>query len=252
MANELIASTGLCVPSSGTAKNPTVNGFVYWREVFSVRRVCPEANLTEKTRSAVQGSFDLTVFTSTAVPPRSRGSEPRADMRGVGTGQSVRDEEFRMAKARQAAERRASSLTQPPLSRVLGQVERHVARLVEKALADHGMTLDQWRVLDVLADGEGHPMTEIAAAVVVPGPTLTKIADNLVDRALVYRLVDERDRRRVLAFLSDKGREVHATVEPKVRATEADALSGLDDRGPVLLELLARLATSVSTATARH
>lgn len=142
-----------------------------------------------------------------------------------------------------AARRRGAVVRQPPLGRMLGQVERQVARQVEKALAGHDLTVDQWRILDILADGEGHPMTDLAGAIVVPGPTLTKIVDKLVDAALVYRLVDERDRRRVLAFVSDKGRKAHELVAPKVAATEAEVVAGLGEDGPVLVDLLTRLAT---------
>lgn len=147
-----------------------------------------------------------------------------------------------MSRSTQVAEGPATIAKQPPLGRVLGQVERQVARLVERTLAGHELTVDQWRALDILADGKGHTMSELASTIVVPGPTLTKIVDKLVDRALVYRLVDDRDRRRVLAYLSDKGRRVHAEIEPTVSATEAEAVAGLGDDGPVLLELLARLA----------
>ncbi|MCF7547487.1 MarR family winged helix-turn-helix transcriptional regulator [Pseudonocardia sp. WMMC193] len=137
------------------------------------------------------------------------------------------------------------------MSRLLGQVERQIARLLEGALSSDGLTLDQWRVLDLLADGEGHPMSELAGAIVVPGPTLTKIVDKLVDGSLVYRLVDDRDRRRVLAFLSDKGRSLHRTVEPKVTAAEAEALAELGDDAFVLADLLAQLAKVHSPAGPR-
>lgn len=129
-----------------------------------------------------------------------------------------------------------------PLIRILGQVERQIARAVEAAVGGDGLTVDQWRVLDILADGEGHPMSEIAGTIVVPGPTLTKIVDKLVDAALVYRLVDDRDRRRVLAFLSDKGRNLHTDLAPKVADTETSAISVLGDEGTVLMDLLLRLA----------
>ncbi|MGE3253441.1 MarR family transcriptional regulator [Pseudonocardia sp.] len=114
------------------------------------------------------------------------------------------------------------------------------------------MTIDQWRVVDLLADGEGHPMSEIAAAIVVPGPTLTKIVDRLVDAATVYRLVDSRDRRRVLAFLSDDGRALHTELAPRVADIEQAALATVPGDGPALLDMLDRLAREpASTARAR-
>ncbi|MCU1626428.1 MAG: transcriptional regulator, MarR family [Pseudonocardia sp.] len=148
-------------------------------------------------------------------------------------------------------ERRRSTRTRRPLGTVLVQVERQVARSLEAELTGDGFTLDQWRVLDLLADGEGHPMSEIAAALVVPGPTLTKIIDKLVDSAVVYRLVDARDRRRVLGFISDHGYAVHERLAPRVDRAESDALATLGTDAPLLVELLARLASATSLADGR-
>ncbi|MBC3194916.1 MarR family transcriptional regulator [Pseudonocardia sp. C8] len=140
----------------------------------------------------------------------------------------------------------------PPLGRLLGQVDRELARQTEvEVLVDHRLSIDQWRVLDILADGNGRPMSELAAAIVVPGATLTKIVDRLVDAALVYRLVDDRDRRRVLAFISDKGREVHHDVAAKVEAIEVDVVTRLGRDGPLLLDLLASLAQGPVTEDSR-
>lgn len=135
----------------------------------------------------------------------------------------------------------AGARVRVPLGRLLGQVERRVSRRLESALAKEGLTVDQWRVLDLVFDGEGHPMSEIAAAIVVPGPTLTKIIDKLVDMALVYRLVDNKDRRRVLAFLSDKGRGLHQRIQPDIALIESQVLEVLGEDAPQLVTMLERL-----------
>lgn len=144
-----------------------------------------------------------------------------------------------MAELRPDVETRGAEL---PLNRLLGQVERRVSRLLEPILVPEGLTVDQWRVLDLLSDGVGHPMSDIAGRIVVPAPTLTKLIDKLVDAAAVYRLVDGRDRRRVLAFISDNGRTVHSRLHRRVADVEAGVLTGIGPDGPVLLALLARLS----------
>lgn len=112
------------------------------------------------------------------------------------------------------------------LHHLVGRVEHRMSRDVARALAG-GPSLDQWRVLALLADGAGHPMTEIAGHVLVPAPTLTKIVDRLVESALVYRTPDDADRRRVLVFLSDHGRELHAELAPEVARAEDEAVAAL-------------------------
>lgn len=139
-----------------------------------------------------------------------------------------------------------------PLDRLLGRVERQVSRRVEVVLAGDGLTIDQWRVLDLLAGTEGHTMSGIAAAVGVPGPTLTKLVDRLVDTATVYRLADVRDRRRVLVFLSEQGAAVHQRLAPLVQAVHAEVLAVLDADAAVLLTLLDRLAADRRDLTPRR
>ncbi|WP_226370279.1 MarR family winged helix-turn-helix transcriptional regulator [Pseudonocardia oceani] len=130
------------------------------------------------------------------------------------------------------------SARRAPLDRLLGRAEYQVARRVEAVVAADGLTVDQWRVLDLLSGGAGLTMTGIAAAVGVPGPTLTKLVDRLVDTARVYRLADTRDRRRVLVFLSDDGRAVHTRLSPAVRDVETELLGAIGAHAPTLLELL--------------
>lgn len=137
---------------------------------------------------------------------------------------------------------RPEHVVRAPLDRLLAQVERQVSRRIEPTLADAGLTVDQWRVLHLLADGSGRTMSAIAAAVAVPGPTLTKVVDRLVDAAAVYRLPDVQDRRRVLVLLSEDGRATHDRLAPSVRAVEAEVLSTLGPDAALLLDLLDRLA----------
>lgn len=110
---------------------------------------------------------------------------------------------------------------------LVGRIEHLLTRQIETALG--GPTLEQWRVLDLLADGEGHPMTEIAAHAMVPPPTLTKIVDRLIEAALVYRRPDETDRRRILVFLSERGQEEHSALAPRVAGVEQEFLDDLDE-----------------------
>ncbi|WP_158854608.1 MarR family winged helix-turn-helix transcriptional regulator [Saccharothrix deserti] len=49
--------------------------------------------------------------------------------------------------------------------------------------------------------------TSLAEFALLPAPTLTKVVDRMVAANLVYRRVDDADRRRVLVFIADHGRE---------------------------------------------
>lgn len=123
----------------------------------------------------------------------------------------------------------AAAKTRTPLAQLLSQVEWRVARRVEHVLNADGVSLEQWRVLSLLADGGGHPMNEIAEYAMVPPPTLTKIIDRMVERNLVYRRLDDADRRRVLVLLARRGRDLHRTLIAKVQQEEQAMLQQVDE-----------------------
>lgn len=92
---------------------------------------------------------------------------------------------------------------------VLSRVERHVSNRFSDVLAAQGSTLDEWRVLSLLAQRGGQSMSAIAAATLLPPPTLTKRIDVMVADGLVHRRVDDTDRRRVLVLLAPRGKAAH-------------------------------------------
>lgn len=91
------------------------------------------------------------------------------------------------------------------LDYALAAASDRLQRRLSAELAKSGVPLEFWRVLNLLANGEGRAMGELADAGLVTLPTATRIIDRMVRDALVYRAPDPGDRRRVLIFISDKG-----------------------------------------------
>jgi MarR family transcriptional regulator, organic hydroperoxide resistance regulator len=128
------------------------------------------------------------------------------------------------------------------LAYLLAEAERQVNRGLAEALAGESVTVEQWRILQALSDGLGHSMSELAAAVLMPSPTLTKAIDRLVDDALVYRRQDDTDRRRVAVFLSDQGRALAGRLDRRVRAHDRTLRAAYgDQRTERLMRELTRL-----------
>ncbi|HZD02785.1 MAG TPA: MarR family winged helix-turn-helix transcriptional regulator [Actinomycetes bacterium] len=141
-----------------------------------------------------------------------------------------------------------TSRAQLDLVRLLSLVERRVVLRLEDVLKQAGSTVQEWRVMSLLADGKGRPMSEIADHALLPAPTLTKVIDRMVSTNLVYRRVDDRDRRRVLVFLAPRGHERYRRLGRAVKReeTELAELAG-EDLIAQLGSLLARLAESLSS-----
>ena len=128
------------------------------------------------------------------------------------------------------------------LAHLLSQAERLVTGRLSAALEARGLTLAQWRVLSLLADGAGHPMTEAAEFAMLPAPSLTKVVDRMVSSNLVYRRPDLRDRRRVLIYSTARGRRLHQRLARDLGPAER-VLGDIDDEGGAaeLTRLLLRI-----------
>jgi DNA-binding MarR family transcriptional regulator len=114
------------------------------------------------------------------------------------------------------------------VAQALSRAERCVTRQLARALEADGCTIEQWRVVLLLADGRGHPMSEIAEFALVPAPSLTRLIDRMVTDGLVHRRADARDRRRVLVHLTRRGRALHARLEQRVGRERHAVLADLE------------------------
>jgi DNA-binding MarR family transcriptional regulator len=132
------------------------------------------------------------------------------------------------------------------LAHQLSQAERLLSGWMSALLENEHCTLEEWRVLKILSDGQGHIMTEIAEFAMLPAPTLTKLMDRMVSAGLVYRRADDRDRRRVLAYLAEHGRALYERAAALLAAAEAELTARLGDTAE-LTRWLTRLADVLAT-----
>lgn len=118
--------------------------------------------------------------------------------------------------------------------------------MVTDLVAGQGFTLDEWMVLDALHRNDGVAMTQISARTGCYGATLTRAVDKLVAGSLVYREASPTDRRKVVVFISDRGREVHEKVRAALTGVEESASQALATAGlsrQAFAELVGAMAT---------
>ncbi|MCR1785457.1 MarR family transcriptional regulator [Nocardioides carbamazepini] len=112
---------------------------------------------------------------------------------------------------------------------LIGRASR-LERAIGAALAGTPLKTPHWLVLTALhARPDGQTMTDLAQAVGLPAPTLTRSVDRLVDHALVHRALDGLDRRRVLVQLTDRGRATYDDQCVRVQDAIAAELTELAD-----------------------
>ncbi|MEU6254845.1 MarR family transcriptional regulator [Streptomyces sp. NPDC047043] len=131
------------------------------------------------------------------------------------------------------------------LLQLLTRAERLSTRRLQQVLDESGCSVEAWRVLALLADGQGHNMTAIADCAFLPPPSLTKLMDHLVDQNWVYRRTDPFDRRRILAQLTPRGLQFWQQIDRRVRAELLPLLDQVD--GEQLRALLERLAETLDS-----
>lgn len=139
---------------------------------------------------------------------------------------------------------RAPSVTQQ-LAQVLTQAERRVTRELGRVLEPSGFTVQQWRAMALLADGQTHSMSEIAEFAALPPPSLTRLIDRMVADNLAYRTADPQDRRRVLVHISPRGRRMHEQLARRIEREQDAILADADT------EQVARLAALLSDLVRR-
>jgi DNA-binding MarR family transcriptional regulator len=106
-------------------------------------------------------------------------------------------------------------------------------------LKSRGIALEHWRVLTFLSDGSGWTMSELADAALLSMPTATRTIDYMVGEALIYRAPHAGDRRKVLVFLSDKGRQLWSEIKESANRCEHAMVEQYGDAW--IKELVARL-----------
>lgn len=91
------------------------------------------------------------------------------------------------------------------LAYLIASLNRRLEAELEERLRPGGVSIEQYRILEVLDASEPVAMGEIARQSLIEAPTLTKIIDRMVAEGLVYRAPDPNDRRRVLILTAPAG-----------------------------------------------
>jgi DNA-binding MarR family transcriptional regulator len=124
------------------------------------------------------------------------------------------------------------------LAYLLASAHRQMKIGIAQSIADEEVNEEHWRILQVIADEQGHSMGELAEKVLLNNPALTKNIDKLVSRGLVQRAQDERDSRKVLVYISDRGLEMVARLKMSVDAHHGAIEGALGPRRTVQLKRL--------------
>jgi long-chain acyl-CoA synthetase len=109
-----------------------------------------------------------------------------------------------------------------------GRAAAWLSKQVELALIGVELSLPQYRVLGLLAEGVSIP-SALAERLTVRRPTVTAVVDGLEIKGLVQRTPGDLDKRSVTHTLTTKGQRLLAKANAAVDARLTDIAASLDD-----------------------
>jgi len=118
--------------------------------------------------------------------------------------------------------------------------------LIEK-LRREGINVTRWRILAVLAMGDGITITEIIDRAMMQQSALSRALMNMVREGYVRRVTHRHDARCAEVYLTDKGRTLFDSLNVVVRRREKRLLNGLSPREvAAAFALLRRLSRNMA------
>ncbi|APH71307.1 MarR family winged helix-turn-helix transcriptional regulator [Aquibium oceanicum] len=108
--------------------------------------------------------------------------------------------------------------------------------------AGYDLTPVQFAALDALRHSPGIDQAGLAQAIGKDRATVGAVADRLVQKELVTRIVSDRDKRSRELALTGEGEATLAALEPVVERLQKEILPGLDDAEYEAFIALARKA----------
>jgi MarR family transcriptional regulator for hemolysin len=134
----------------------------------------------------------------------------------------------------------------PPIGLLLATTSKAVGRAFNDALAVHGGSIPIWLILNALKSERRRTQLELARAVGIEGPTMTRHLDGLERARLVERRRDQIDRRAVQVQLTRAGHALHGRLLKAVIAFNQQLRTGLSgDDVETLRRVLTQLQENV-------
>jgi DNA-binding MarR family transcriptional regulator len=121
----------------------------------------------------------------------------------------------------------------------------------EVEAAGHDLTPVQYAALTTIQSHPGIDQVTLAGLIAYDRTTITGVVDRLVQKGLLVRQANSRDRRAHVLQITDQGRRILGEIEPAVEAAQRTMLRGLTaDEADTFMRLL-RKAIDAGNALSR-
>ncbi len=111
-------------------------------------------------------------------------------------------------------------------------------------LGNPRLTLEEFMVLDMIAESGSCSMKDIVSTFSIPASTATGLIDRLVESKYVSRSKSNEDRRRVIIKMTAKGKKVHESFKTEALAQLEESVKHLTKEDLVTLIKLVKKLTA--------
>lgn len=135
----------------------------------------------------------------------------------------------------------------------LGCLTRRWRKILDTEFQSSGITDATWRpLLHLHLLGDGMRQKDLAASLGIEGPSLVRLIDSLINKGLVKRSEDDRDRRAKRLSLTPEGFELVSRIQEMVIDREDGLFKSFsDDELSKLADFVQRLESSLVDAQKR-
>ncbi len=129
--------------------------------------------------------------------------------------------------------------TDKSLPIVLMRAREKVMAPIREMLSDSGITEQQWRILRALSESGPQDASNLAERACILLPSMTHISRSMIEKGLIERETDDRDRRRYKVSITPGGQKIIDDNLPRAAQIASQYRGKLgDDRFEMLMELL--------------
>ena len=111
-----------------------------------------------------------------------------------------------------------------------GKVSAAINRKLSRNFRQQGIdiTPEQWTILIYLSEKDGVTQQQLCNATYRDKPSMTRLLNNMEKQRLVVRLLDNKDKRSNLIFLTKKGHAIEEMALSTANQTLMEALQGVN------------------------
>ncbi|MBR6044718.1 MAG: MarR family transcriptional regulator [Ruminococcus sp.] len=131
-------------------------------------------------------------------------------------------------------------------SMFINDISKLFGRIVAQSFPQEGVSHGFRRIFRILCRNDGITQVELAKASQLSAPSVSAALNKMEAEELVRRVPDEKDRRKVFVYITDKGRSMDESIRSRCREVEKIMMKGIgEDERAALMSTLRKILKNI-------